>query len=92
VVRRRLLDAALDVFAEFGFDNATVDHVASAAGLTKGAVYSNFASKDDFFFAMMGDQILERVGIVRAMLAAIPLGAPSCALLGIVAKPLIRPG
>src|SRR5664280_79057 len=53
VVRRRLLDAALEVFAEHGFDTANLDQVAAAAGLTKGAIYSNFTSKDDLFYAMM---------------------------------------
>src|ERR1035441_2276195 len=45
-VRRRLLDAALEVFAEYGFASANLDQVAAAAGLTKGAIYSNFTSKD----------------------------------------------
>lgn len=74
-VRRRLLDAALRVFAEFGFESASVDQVATAAGLTKGAVYSNFAGKDDLFFAMMSDQIVSRVDAVRAVLAADPAAA-----------------
>jgi AcrR family transcriptional regulator len=69
-VRRRLLDAALEVFAERGFDHASLDEVAEAAGLTKGAIYSNFASKDDLFFAMMTDQVLNRIEIVRGALAA----------------------
>jgi AcrR family transcriptional regulator len=72
-VRRRLLDAALGVFAESGFDNASVDQVAAAAGLTKGAVYSNFASKDDLFLAMMSDQILYRVEKVRTVLSVLPM-------------------
>ncbi|MGO9660197.1 MAG: TetR/AcrR family transcriptional regulator [Acidimicrobiales bacterium] len=73
-VRRRLLDAALKVFAESGFANATLDQVAAAAGLTKGAVYSNFESKDDLFFAMMADQFLNRLETVRSALAAHPGG------------------
>jgi AcrR family transcriptional regulator len=68
-VRRRLLNAALDVCAELGFDNASVGQVASAAGLTKGAVYSNFANKDDLFFAMMTAQVLHRVETVRTAMA-----------------------
>jgi AcrR family transcriptional regulator len=70
-----LLDAALRVFAEFGFDSASVDQVAAAAGLTKGAVYSNFAGKDDLFFAMMSDQMMSRVEAARAVLAANPADA-----------------
>jgi AcrR family transcriptional regulator len=74
-VRRRLLDAALTVFAESGFANATMDQIAAAAGLTKGAIYSNFASKDDLFFAMMSDQISSRVETVRAALDASPVNS-----------------
>jgi len=74
-VRRRLLDAALGVFAEHGYAGANLDQVAAAAGLTKGAIYSNFASKDDLFFAMMHDQGVRRVEAVRAALEA-SAGAP----------------
>ncbi len=68
-VRRRLLDAALEVFAEHGFDTANLDQVAAAAGLTKGAIYSNFAGKDDLFYAMMAEQVLARVESIRTTLA-----------------------
>jgi AcrR family transcriptional regulator len=70
VVRRRLLDAALEVFAERGFDTANLDQVAASAGLSKGAIYSNFTSKDDLFYAMMSEQVLVRVESVRTALAA----------------------
>ena len=64
-VRQRLLDAALAVFAEHGFDIANLDQIAEVAGLTKGAIYSNFAGKDDLFYAMMEDQIMVRVESIR---------------------------
>jgi AcrR family transcriptional regulator len=44
--RQRLLDAAEQVFADHGINGVSLDAVAAAAGLTKGAVYSNFDSKD----------------------------------------------
>src|ERR1019366_1216248 len=72
VVRRRLLDAALEVFAERGFDTSNLDQVAAAAGLSKGAIYSNFTSKDDLFYTMMTEQVLVRVESVRNALAARP--------------------
>lgn len=68
-VRRRLLDAALSVFGEHGFDTANLDQIAEAAGLTKGAIYSNFTGKDDLFYAMMADQILVRVESIRGALS-----------------------
>lgn len=51
--RERLLDAAADVFARRGFQAASLDEIAERAGLTKGAVYSNFAGKDDLIVALL---------------------------------------
>jgi len=50
--RRRLLDAALEVFAETGFGRASVEDVCSRAGYTRGAFYSNFVSLDELFLLM----------------------------------------
>jgi AcrR family transcriptional regulator len=72
-VRDQILRAALEVFAESGFDRASLDDVAHRAGFTKGAVYSNFRSKDDVFFALMEQQIqlrLTKVASVVESLAA----------------------
>src|SRR4051794_40600447 len=58
--RHRLLDAAATVFAEHGYRAASVDAIASAAGVTKGAVYWNFDSKEDLFFALMEERVDRR--------------------------------
>jgi AcrR family transcriptional regulator len=50
--RRRLLDAAIEVFAETGFGRASVEDVCSRAGFTRGAFYSNFVSLDELFLLM----------------------------------------
>jgi len=55
--RERLIDAAAAVFAQRGFETATLDEVAAAAGYTKGAVYSNFASKTELFIALIERRI-----------------------------------
>jgi AcrR family transcriptional regulator len=52
-VRDRILDAASKVFAAEGFAGATIDAIGQAAGFTKGAVYSNFGSKDELFLALV---------------------------------------
>jgi AcrR family transcriptional regulator len=57
LTRRHLLDAAASEFARNGFNGASLDDVAAAAGFTKGAVYSNFASKADLFLAVMDDRM-----------------------------------
>jgi AcrR family transcriptional regulator len=57
LTRRHLLDAAASEFARQGFHGASLDAVAKAAGFTKGAVYSNFASKADLFLAVIDDRM-----------------------------------
>jgi AcrR family transcriptional regulator len=49
--RRRLVDSALDVFAERGYHAATLSEIAARAGLTTGAVYSTFGSKKALLIA-----------------------------------------
>ncbi len=50
--RTRLLDAAVDVFHAEGVSRATLAGIASAAGVTRGAVYWHFRNKTDLFHAM----------------------------------------
>jgi AcrR family transcriptional regulator len=47
-----LILAAEKLFAERGFHATSVDEIAFEAGYTKGAVYSNFESKEELFFAV----------------------------------------
>lgn len=56
-VRAALLEAAARVFARQGIDGASVDDVAAAAGFTKGAVYSNFGSKDGLVSALLDAKV-----------------------------------
>jgi AcrR family transcriptional regulator len=53
MTRAHLLEAAAVVFAKKGFHGASLDEVATAAGFTKGAVYSNFVNKEDLFLALI---------------------------------------
>ena len=58
--RERLLDAAAEVFAQRGYRASSVEDIATAAGLTKGAVYWNFDSKEDVFFALIEERVDRR--------------------------------
>jgi AcrR family transcriptional regulator len=51
--RTRLLDAAIEVFAEEGLQGASVEAVCARAGFTRGAFYSNFSSKEQLFLALL---------------------------------------
>jgi AcrR family transcriptional regulator len=59
--RRRVLDAAFEVFSAHGIAASSLSEVAAAAGLTKGAVYSSFASKDELVLALMEEHVAQRV-------------------------------
>lgn len=50
--RSLLVAAGLELFAERGFEFATLDEVALAAGFTKGAIYRHFPSKGAFLLAL----------------------------------------
>jgi AcrR family transcriptional regulator len=52
--RAALVAAALEVVAEKGFAVASLDDIAARAGMTKGAIYSNFSSKAELLLAAMG--------------------------------------
>jgi AcrR family transcriptional regulator len=53
VTRKRLLDAAEKLFGDRGIHQTSLDHVAAEAGLTKGAIYANFAGKNDLIAAIL---------------------------------------
>jgi AcrR family transcriptional regulator len=48
-----ILEAARKIFANEGFSRATVDDIASAAGVAKGTVYLYYQSKRDIYFAAL---------------------------------------
>ncbi len=57
--RERLLAAARRVFARRGFHAASVEEIASEAGFSTGALYSNFDGKEDLFLVLMDREITE---------------------------------
>src|ERR1700719_1747631 len=57
--RERLLAAARRVFASGGFHGASVEEIASEAGFSTGALYSNFDGKEDLFLVLMEREIAE---------------------------------
>lgn len=58
--RAAILAAAREVFLERGYHATTVEAVATAAGLTIGAIYSRFAGKADLFLALLDERIRDR--------------------------------
>src|SRR5262249_31186424 len=65
-VRRRLLEAAAETFLEKGYLDSTLDDIARRAGLSKGAVYSNFASKQEIVRLLLERRIERMHEIIAA--------------------------
>ncbi|WP_158893642.1 TetR/AcrR family transcriptional regulator [Amycolatopsis anabasis] len=59
-VPRRLLSVATKLFADKGFDRTSVQEVVEAAGVTKGAMYHYFDSKDDLLYEIYARVLREQ--------------------------------
>lgn len=63
--RDRILDAALEVFSERGFDGATVRQIAAKVGVSDPALYAHFKSKQEIFESLLrlaGPDLLQGIG------------------------------
>lgn len=74
---RRILEAATAHFAEHGYATASVDEIARAAGVTRGAVYHHYVSKPQLFAAVASAQ---QQHIADAIVAATADSTPDAAL------------
>jgi AcrR family transcriptional regulator len=63
--RRRVLDAARELFMERGYEAATIRDIASAAGLSTGAVFASFVDKNDLFNVVMAEDFQRQVEHLR---------------------------
>lgn len=70
--RDAIADAAERLFTEHGFHATSLDQIAAAAGFTKGAVYSNFSSKEDLFFAVYERRAARTLAHIERILAMAP--------------------
>src|SRR5512138_1965886 len=58
--RRQILEGAHRVFMDLGFDGASMNEIARAAGVSKGTLYVYFADKSRLFEAIVEDEALEK--------------------------------
>ena len=58
ITRLHIIDAARRVFLQCGVSHTSLEKIAAAAGVTRGAVYWHFRNKSELFFAMREDAIL----------------------------------
>ncbi|MGW3472893.1 TetR/AcrR family transcriptional regulator [Saccharopolyspora sp. NPDC000995] len=74
--RERLMDAAYQQFCEHGINGISIEAIADAAGFTRGAFHSNFASKEELFMALAERENRLRLEALRERFddAVTPLG------------------
>lgn len=78
VTRENVLDAALQVFSQYGYSAARLEDIAEAAEVTRGAIYHHFGSKEELYIALvtersaginkLAEEILTRTGTPREIL------------------------
>jgi AcrR family transcriptional regulator len=64
--RRKVLDAARDLFMERGYEAATIRDIAARAALSTGAVFANFSDKGDLFDAVLAEDMEQQIDLVKA--------------------------
>jgi AcrR family transcriptional regulator len=66
--RELVLDSASVIFRRDGFHQASIDEIAEEAGFSRGAVYSSFANKEDFFLALHDREAQKSVQLIAERL------------------------
>jgi AcrR family transcriptional regulator len=87
--REELIDAAERLFLRDGFHATSVDAVADAAGYTKGAVYSNFDSKEGLFLGLYERRVDRAVAETERRLGD---GDPAAGIAQLAAEAVVRRG
>ena len=73
--RKSILAAASEVFAEYGFEKATVRQVAARAGISIGGIYLYFRTKEELYAGLMRSQMDEFLGRMELLRKDAPLTA-----------------
>ena len=68
--RQKVLDAARTLFAERGYDPATIRDIAKGAGMSTGAVFANFQDKAELFEAVLSEDLARLAETLKAAAAA----------------------
>jgi TetR/AcrR family acrAB operon transcriptional repressor len=71
---KRILDAAAALFTHYGFDKTTVSDIAAEAGVSKGAIYLHFESKENLLEALLLRELQAYATAWLARIEADPLG------------------
>ncbi|SDK83149.1 transcriptional regulator, TetR family [Methylophilus rhizosphaerae] len=75
ITRQRIICAAREVFLQKGVSRTSLEHIASHAGVTRGAVYWHFANKAELFYAMREEIYLPLIDRMDGVLLGNPDGS-----------------
>ena len=67
--RQKVLDAARTLFAERGYEPATIRDIAKGAGMSTGAVFANFQDKAELFEAVLSEDLAKLAEVLKAAAA-----------------------
>ncbi len=70
VTRKKLLEAAVDVFSDKGYNDALIDDIAAKSDTSKGAFYFHFPSKKAIFEALLQTLVDRLIGDVESAIDA----------------------
>lgn len=73
--RTLLISAASALFDTLGYDRTSVDRIVKEAGVSKGAFYHHFSSKDDILDAVCAFMVADAMDQIRAAVADVSAGA-----------------
>ena len=90
VTRKAILTSGLKLFAKYGFSTTSIDDIARAAGITKGAVYWSFRDKRDLFLALVERELDRPARELMAITEKAPADAATAPLVSSGLATLVR--
>lgn len=73
--RRLILDAAAPIFGNEGYERASIDAIAAAAGVSKPTIYSHFGGKEQLFRESVADSAIQQNADALAVIQRLDLSA-----------------
>ncbi|MFL5626992.1 MAG: TetR/AcrR family transcriptional regulator [Ktedonobacteraceae bacterium] len=70
----KILDAAAELIARWGYNKTTIDDIARQAGVAKGTIYLHWKTRDDLFWALLAREDLRLAEDIRQRIASDPEG------------------
>lgn len=74
--REKVLEAALDEFAENDYDTASLNHIIARSGISKGSMYHYFSNKEDLFIYVIERAMQKKEAFLRSALGNVKKPLP----------------